>query len=100
MGMMETIVFGVSALILAIFAVALLIGKKPVFSGILGILTLALVGLSAYNWWLALGDSGKNQQWLGFGRYPVAVIILVILAAAGVVCVIDGVGRFAGKNRS
>ena len=95
----EALVFGSLALVFAIFAVTLLIGKRYTLSGISGIITVVFVCLSAYIWHLALGDNGKNQAWLGFGQYPAALIILIFLAAAGLLCIATGLIRIAKKTR-
>ena len=94
---METIMFGMLSLTSAMLAV-MFIGRKPLLSCIGGIITVVFISLSAYNWWLALGDSGKNQQWLGFGQYPAAIIICIILATFGLVCAIVGAVRFVMKT--
>ena len=88
MGLTEALIFGLVALTFAIFAIVLLAVKKSVLSSIAGIITVGFVCLSAYNWWLALGDSGKNQQWLGFDEYPLVVIILLALTGTGLFCII------------
>ena len=94
----EALIFGSVALAFAIFAVTLLIGKRYTLSGISGIITVVFVCLSAYNWHLALGNSGKNQAWLGFGQYPAALIILTVLAAAGLLSAATGLTRIAKKT--
>jgi len=99
MGMMETVIFGLIALALAVLALVLCVAKQPVFSGIAGGATIIFVCLSSYNWWLALGDSGKNQRWLGFEQYPATVVVLMALSAVGIYCVMKGANYLAG-NRS
>jgi len=97
MGMMETIVFGLFALTLVVVAIS--INKsKPLLSSILGATTIILICLSAHNWWLALGDSGKNQRWLGYEQYPIALVTCVIIAVSGLFCIIFGTVRFFRKK--
>ena len=95
MGLMETVVFGFIALTCAIIGLVFLKANKPLLSSVTGIITVCFVVLSGWNWRLALIDSGKNVQWLGLDQYPFAVIILLVLAAAGFSCIIMGIVRSA-----
>lgn len=90
MGMMETILFGGLALLAGILAVSLL-KKRPVLSALSGVAAAILICLSAYNWRLALIDSGKDPAWLGFERYPFAPVICAVLFLAGVYCAVKSV---------
>ena len=98
MGMMETIIFGLIALASAVIALVLVAAKQPVFSGIAGGATIIFVCLSSYNWWLALGDSGKNQRWLGFEHYPATVIVLMALIVVGICCAIKGANHLTREK--
>ena len=100
MGLMETVVFGFIALVCAIIGLVLLKAKKPLLSSVTGIITICFVVLSGWNWRLALIDSGKNVRWLGLDQYPFAVIILIVLAAAGIACIVLGIVRLMKMKRT
>lgn len=82
MGMFETIMFGMSAAFICIYAICFM-KQKPLLRAVSGVLTMLFITLAAYNWRLALIDSGKNPAWLGFERYPLSLILVVILFTAG-----------------
>ena len=79
-------------------AVTALVGKKPILSMILSAADLVFAFLSGYNWRLALVDSGKDPAWLGFQRYPASLILLLLLAAAGLACLL-GSAILMGKQK-
>ncbi len=58
--------------------------------------TMVFIMLSAYNWRLALIDSGKNPAWLGFERYPAALILVVIVFTAGCYLLVTGIKQRLG----
>ena len=85
MGMDGTILFGTAALTAVFASVALLSVRRYALSIIFGVLTMFFVVLSACNWRLALIDSGKDPAWLGFARYPAALITLAVLLCGALV---------------
>lgn len=82
MGMFETIIFGMASVFSFMFAICFM-QQKPRLRAFCGALTMVFITLSAYNWRLALIDSGKNPAWLGFERYPFVLVTVVIIFAAG-----------------
>jgi len=99
MGMIETIIFGMLALMTAITAIRCLRSKPPIISLLLGVGTILFVCLSGYNWRLALIDSGKNTAWLGFSRYPFALIILVALSAVALISIVMSASSILKRKR-
>ena len=89
MGMFETIVFGMSAAFICAYTLCF-IKKKPLLRAFWGVVTMVFITLSAYNWRLALIDSGKDPAWLGFERYPASLILVVIVFAGGLYLVVSG----------
>lgn len=81
-----------------IFVAALFWDKHPLVSATMGGLTILSICISAFNWRLALIDSGKNTFLLGFYRYPYALIICIILFLAGVLFLAQGIMTY--KNAS
>lgn len=90
MGMMETIVFGMAALILGITAIAAVLFKKSALSVFLGIMTIGSMLCSLYYWRIALIDSGKVVTWLGFDIYPPVAVVTLAILSTGLICVILG----------
>ena len=97
MGMFETIIFGMSAAFICVYALCF-IKNKPLLRAFWGVVTMVFITLSAYNWRLALIDSGKNPAWLGFERYPIPVILVVIVFAGGLYLVVSGLKQEYGAN--
>ena len=97
MGMFETIIFGMSAAFICVYTMCF-IKKKPLLRAFWGVVTMVLIILSAYNWRLALIDSGKNPAWLGFERYPIPVILVVIVFAGGLYLVVSGLKQRLNNN--
>ena len=84
------IVFGFLGICAVMFGFMLL-RQKPMISILLGLITFPLVVLSGSDWRQALIDSGKDPTMLGYARYPIALTILVILAAAALICIAIGI---------
>lgn len=99
MGMFETIVFGMSAAFICLYALCF-IKNKPLLRAFWGVVTMVFITLSAYNWRLALIDSGKNPAWLGFERYPTSLILVVIVFAGGLYLVASGLKQKYGANHT
>ena len=97
MGMFETIIFGMSAAFICVYALCF-IKNKPLLRAFWGVVTMVMIILSAYNWRLALIDSGKNPAWLGFERYPIPVILVVIVFAGGLYLVVSGLKQRLNNN--
>ena len=97
MGMFETIVFGMSAAFICAYTLCF-IKKKPLLRAFWGVVTMVFITLSAYNWRLALIDSGKDPAWLGFERYPASLILVVIVFAGGLYLVVSGLKQKYGAN--
>ena len=47
---------------------------------------------------IALIDSGKNTAWLGAERYPLVLVVYIVLFALGFLCMLCGVVRCVGKK--
>lgn len=90
MGMMEAIILGVFSLTALMLALICLTDKKYVAAVILSFIALIMTVLSAYNWRLALIDSGKNPALLGFARYPFVPILLMLLLIGSLVAFVLG----------
>lgn len=88
MGMIEAVIFGLFSLTALTFAVICLADKKHAAAVILSFISLLMTVLSAYNWRLALIDSGKNPALLGFYRYPLVPVILLLLCVGSILCLI------------
>lgn len=99
MGMFETIVFGMSAAFICVYALCF-IKNKPLLRAFWGVVTMVFITLSAYNWRLALIDSGKNPAWLGFERYPGSLILVVIVFAGGLYLVASGLKQKFWANNT
>ena len=97
MGMFETIIFGMSAAFICAYTLCF-IKKKPLLRAFWGVVTMVFITLSAYNWRLALIDSGKDPAWLGFERYPASLILVVIVFAGGLYLVVSGLKQKYGAN--
>ena len=94
MSIYETIIFGCLALTCATLSVIFLRNRKRVMSICFGLFVVPLVCLSGYNWRLALIDSGKNPAWLGFSRYPFALITLLLLVMVALFSIITNILQF------
>jgi len=99
MGMTEAILFGMLSLTLAVIA-AFAVRKLPLVSVLSGLLTDGFVVLSAYHWYLALVDSGKNPAWLGFARYPLVLIVYIALFVLGTGCIAAGMYQYRKGKRN
>jgi len=97
MGMTAAILYGFLSLTIAVIAVSTL-RKLPFVSVLSGLTTNVFLVLSAHNWRLALIDSGKNTAWLGFERYPLVLILYIVLVLTGAVCVVIGLIRLFRKH--
>ena len=97
MGMTEAIMFGMLSLTIAVISVAAL-RKLPFVSALAGTVTNVFAFLSAYNWRLALIDSGKNTAWLGAARYPLVLCAYIVLFGFGCVCILGGTVRCVKKQ--
>ncbi|MBQ5683900.1 MAG: hypothetical protein IIV26_10285, partial [Peptococcaceae bacterium] len=74
------------------------IKKKPLLRAFWGVVTMVFITLSAYNWRLALIDSGKNPAWLGFERYPASLLLVVIVFVGGLYLVASGLKQRLNNN--
>lgn len=99
MGMFETIVFGMSAAFICLYALCF-IKNKPLLRAFWGVVTMVFITLSAYNWRLALIDSGKNPAWLGFEQYPTSLILVIIVFAGGLYLVASGLKQKFWANNT
>lgn len=97
---MEAMLFGLCLFFSDLIAVLLLAQKKPGLSLIFSCLALVLTGVTAYFWRSMLLASGKSVELLGFRQYPAALILLGLLALAGLVCLLLGLFLFLRKRRS
>ena len=97
MGMFETIIFGMSVAFICAYTLCF-IKKKPLLRAFWGVVTMVFITLSAYNWRLALIDSGKNPAWLGFERYPASLLLVVIVFVGGLYLVASGLKQKYGTN--
>ena len=97
---MEAMLFGLCLFFSDLIAVLLLAQKKPGLSLIFSCLALVLTGVTAYFWRSMLLSSGKSVELLGFRQYPAALILLGLLALAGLVCLLLGLFLFLRKRRS
>ena len=95
-----TMLFGMLSMTCAILAVVFLCAKIHIPSGVLGIAAVVLIVLSTRYWRVALIESGKNPQWLGYERYPFVLYVCIALVAAGLFCTIAGVVGFIRKKRT
>ena len=97
MGINESIIYGLLALC-AVLAGLCLLKKKPLVSTLMGEGAIALAAMSAKNWLLALADSGKNTAYLGFERYPLVSLALVLILAAALICIAAGLILFVKQQ--
>lgn len=97
---MEAMLFGLCLFFSDLIAVLLLAQKKPGLSLIFSCLALVLTGVTAYFWRSMLLAGGKSVELLGFRQYPAALILLGLLALAGLVCLLLGLFLFLRKRRS
>ena len=85
---METMILGMFAVITLIISICFLCYKKPIWSLIGNIVTLALICWTGYHWKLMLIGSGKDVTDLGLERYPAALILLSILFLTAIILLI------------
>lgn len=97
---MEAMLFGLCLFFSDLIAVLLLAQKKPGLSLIFSCLALVLTGVTAYFWRSMLLAGGKSVELLGFRQYPAALILLGLLALAGLVCLLLGLFLLLRKRRS
>ncbi len=67
--------------------------KKNLVGIVLSLLSIILLVLSAYNWRLALIDSGKNPAFLGLQRYPFVPVIYCSAILISLVCILIGLSK-------
>jgi len=96
---METIILGLLALTLLIVSIYCLYYKKLILGLVCSVATMALTCLTGYFWKEMLIGSGKDTTLLGFNRYPVAVIILVILMITALAVLIISIICMTKKNK-
>ncbi len=96
---MEAMLFGLCLFFSDLISALLLAQKKPALSLIFSCLALALTGVTAYFWRSMLLASGKSVELLGFRQYPAALILLGLLALAGLVCLLLGLFRLLRERR-
>lgn len=99
MGMIEAILFAFLSFTMSVLAMMALVEKKPIIGIILGFATTVSAAISAYNWRLALIDSGKNPELLGFNRYPFVLPVYCVFITLGIACLIIGIIQYC-KHRS
>ena len=80
---------GLLALCMVIIALGGL-RKWPHISALLGAGAIVSMCFSAKDWHYALWTSGKKTAWLGFNRYPIALILTVLIIGAGLYCAVRG----------
>ena len=97
MGMFETIIFGMSAAVICAYTLCF-IKKKPLLRAFWGVVSRVFITLSAFNWRLALIDSGKDPVWRGCERYPASLILVVIVFAGGLYLVVSGLKQRLNNN--
>ena len=88
--MNDVVPLGLLALCMVIIAVGGL-RKWPLISALLGAAAIVPMFFSAKSWRYALWTSGKNTAWLGFDRYPIALILTVLIIGTGIYCAGCGV---------
>lgn len=86
---MNTITVGIIGLTVLIGSVYCLYQKKLVLSFLCSVGTLVLTYMTALSWRMLLLSSGKDTAFLGFHRYPAALLLLstMLLAAFAVTIV-------------
>ena len=86
---MNTITVGIIGLTVLIGSVYCLYQKKLVLSFLCNVGTLVLTYMTALSWRMLLLSSGKDTAFLGFHRYPAALLLLstMLLAAFAVTIV-------------
>jgi len=93
MGLMEAVIFAFFSFTAFVLAIMALMDKKSMLEVIFGICTSLLSVISAYNFRLALIDSGKNPVFLGFYRYPIVFPVYCLFTALGIALMLHGVIR-------
>lgn len=89
---METMAFGMFAVVILILSGVCVYYKKPVIGFVSSIAAMALTYLTGYSWSLMLTDSGKDTTLLGFSRYPAALIILAaLMLTAFIMMIVNGI---------
>lgn len=89
---METMAFGMFAVVILILSGVCVYYKKPVIGFVSSIAAMALTYLTGYSWKLMLTDSGKDTTLLGFSRYPAALIILAaLMLTAFIMMIVNGI---------
>ena len=81
---METMAAGMLAGIALILAACCVYAKRPLCGLIGSVMTAVLTIQTGYCWKSMLLNSGKDTTLLGFGRYPAALVLLVLLLLAAV----------------
>lgn len=89
---METMAFGMFAVVILILSGVCVYYKKPVIGFVSSIAAMALTYLTGYSWKLMLTDSGKDTTLLGFSRYPAVLIILAaLMLIAFILMIVNGI---------
>ena len=96
---METLAIGMFAVVVLIVSACFLYCKKPFWSFLSSIVTLALTCWTGYSWNSLLMSSGKDTTLLGFHRYPAALILLAILLLAAFVLMIVSIVGMVRQRR-
>lgn len=97
MGAIESILFALLSFFALMIGIGALAGRKNIMEAVLGICTALFALVSAFNFRLALIDSGKNPAFLAFDRYPFVFPVYCVFIAAGVVLLIHGIVRHIKK---
>ena len=97
---METMVFGILAVAVLTVSVFCICGRKPVLALVSGTLSAVLTVWTGVCWRAMLTASGKDAAWLGFQRYPAAVILLALLLVASVTVMTVSVIRITRGSKS
>ena len=97
---METMAFGMFAVVILILSGVCVYYKKPFIGFVSSIAAMALTCLTGYSWKLMLIDSGKDTTLLGFSRYPAVLILLCILLLLAAVSMTLSVILILRKRRN
>ena len=76
---MGTVTVGMLAATFLVVSGFCLYCKKPLWSLLGNIAAMFLTCGTGFMWRRMLTDSGKDPAWLGFQRYPAALILLAVL---------------------
>lgn len=90
MGMFEAVIFAFLAFLAMVSGLSVLAARKNILEAVLGLCTSLFSLISAYNFRLALIDSGKNPDFLGFYRYPIVFPVYCIFVILGIALLVHG----------